>query len=87
MKLGYARGVDLAVLITMVILIPLVRGQDQSELDKLLSSSMLRSTAARFRRVRQRSRDNDAPDMFVYGADGVALKPVQWSPEFYAWSA
>ena len=25
--------------------------------------------------------------MFVYGADGVPLKPVQWSPEFYAWSA
>jgi hypothetical protein len=29
--------------------------------------------------------DSDAPDMFVYGPDGVALK--QWSPEFYAWSA
>jgi hypothetical protein len=31
--------------------------------------------------------DSDAPDVFVYGADGVPLKPVQWSPEFYAWSA
>jgi HEAT repeat protein len=31
--------------------------------------------------------DSDAPDMFVYGADGVPIKPVQWSPEFYAWSA
>jgi hypothetical protein len=25
--------------------------------------------------------------MFVCGADGVPLKPVQWSAEFYAWSA
>src|SRR5215467_6476817 len=30
--------------------------------------------------------DSDAPDMFVYGPDGIPLKPVQWSPEFYAWS-
>jgi HEAT repeat protein len=35
----------------------------------------------------QEAIESDAPDMFTYGRDGVALRPVQWSPEFYAWSA
>ena len=121
----------------MGILIPLVRGQDQTELDKLLTrlneitvdSGVLNKLqqyggprvvaalrAAFETHEEKRSRqdlaialirlgdkddqyyrylerfakeavDSDAPDMFVYGADGLAVKPVQWSPEFYAWSA
>jgi HEAT repeat protein len=30
--------------------------------------------------------DSDAPDMFVYGADGMALQ-AKWSAEFYEWSS
>jgi hypothetical protein len=120
----------------MAILIPLVRGQDQAELDKLLAELNVTVDSATLHKLQQyggprvmaalraafetheekRSRqdlaialirlgdkddkyyryleafakeavDSDAPDMFVYGADGVVLKPVQWSPEFYAWSA
>jgi hypothetical protein len=120
----------------MGILIPLVRGQDQAELDKLLAELNVRVDSGTLHKLQQyggprvmvalraafetqeekRSRqdlaialirlgekddkyyhyleafakeavDSDAPDVFVYGADGVPLKPVQWSPEIYAWSA
>jgi HEAT repeat protein len=125
------------VVLMMGILIPLVRGQDQAELDKLLAElnvvtvdsstlyklqqygghRVMAALRAAFdtheqKRTRQdlaivlmrlgdkddkyfryleafakEAVDSDAPDMFVYGADGVPLKPAQWSPEFYAWSA
>jgi hypothetical protein len=125
------------VVLMMGILIPLVRGQDQAELDKLLArlnvipvdsdtlSNLQRYGGPRAiaaleaafetheeKRARQdiaitlirmgdkddkyfhyleafakEAVDSDAPDMFVYGPDGVPLKPAQWSPEFYAWSA
>jgi hypothetical protein len=124
------------VVLMMGILIPLVLGQDQAELDKLLAELNVTVDSGTLYKLQQiggprvtaalraafetqeekRSRqdlaialirlgdkddkyyryleafakeavDSDAPDMFVYGADGVVLKPVQWSPEFYAWSA
>jgi hypothetical protein len=125
------------VVVMMGILIPLVRGQDQAELDKVLAElnavtvesgtlyklqqyggpRVIAALRAAFEsNEEKRSRQDlaitlirlgdqddkyfhylegfakeavgsDAPDMFVYGADGVPLKPVQWSPEFYAWSA
>jgi hypothetical protein len=120
----------------MGILIPLVRGQEQAELDKLLADLNVTVDGGTLNKLQQiggprvmaalrtafetheekRTRqdvaialirlgdkddkyfryleafakeavDSDAPDMFVYGVDGVPLKPVQWSPEFYAWSA
>jgi hypothetical protein len=129
------KTINHAVLI-MGILIPLVLGQDQADLDKLLAElnvTVDSGTLYKLQRIggprvtaalraafetqgEKRSRqdlaialirlgdkddkyyryleafakeavDSDAPDVFVYGADGVPLKPVQWSPEFYAWSA
>lgn len=124
------------VVLMMGILIPLIQGQDQAELDKLIAElnvtvdsntlyklqqyggpqvmTALKSAFETHQQKRARQDlaialirlgdkddryfhylesfakdavDSDAPTFFLYGADGVPLKPPQWSPEFYAWSA